>query len=167
MSFAQAIVLEYEASVPATRKCLERIPEDQLAWQPAPKSMTIGQLGLHLATTSAGVAQFIPLDSVDLPKAEFEQPSSVAQILAGIDVSAAVVRAQLWDLSDEFMKGHIHFMAGDQVVMRFSREDTARMIVLNHLYHHRGQLGVYLRLLGVPVPATFGPSADEEFNPGA
>lgn len=167
MTFAQSIVLEYESSVAATRKCLERIPQDKLAWQPDPKSMSIGQLGLHLATTSAAVAQFIPLESIDVPNPGFAQPGSVDEILAAIDASVAIVRAQLWDLSDEFMKGSIHFMADGQVVMRFTREDTARMIVLNHLYHHRGQLGVYLRLLGVPVPSTFGPSADEAFNPGA
>lgn len=167
MTFAQSIVLEYESSVPTTRKFIERIPEEKLAWKPAEKSMSIGQLALHIATTSAAVSQFIPMEEVELPSPEFVPPTSVAQLLAAVDGSAATVRAQLWDLSDDYMHGSIHFMAGGVAVMSFTREDTARMILLNHLYHHRGQLGVYLRLLDIPVPASFGPSADEQFNPGA
>jgi len=167
MTFAQAIVLEYESSVPATRKCIERIPADKLTWRPDPKSLTLGQLGQHIATTSPAVAQMITISRVDNLEPNFVQPESVEQMLAALDASAAQVREHLWNLSDDFMKGHIEFAADGVVFMRFTREDTARMIVLNHLYHHRGQLTVYLRLLGVPVPAVFGPSADEQFDPTA
>ena len=164
MTLAQTTVLEYEASVPVTRKHLERIPDDKLTWRPDPKSMSIGQLGLHLATSSGGIAEFMRLDNVEMPNFGFPEPASTAEILAALDEAAGKVRASLWDFSDEAMGGSCNFVANGHVVMSFPRMMIARDILLNHNYHHRGQLSVYLRLLGVPVPSTFGPSADEAFT---
>lgn len=167
MTLAQAAVAEYEASVPVTRKHLERIPNDKLTWRPDPKSMTIGQLGLHLAESSGGISDFMLLDNVDVSGVSFPQPESTAAIVAALDAAAMKVRANLWDFSDEAMAGNVNFMANGAVFMSFPRIAVARDILLNHNYHHRGQLSVYLRLLGVPVPSSFGPTADEAFGPAA
>ena len=167
MTLAQAIVVEYEAIVPVTRRHLERIPADMLGWRPDPKSMSIGQLGLHIAQSSGGVSGFVALESVEMPDFGFPEPATVAEMLEAFDASAAQVRANLWGLSDEQMAGSLSFTAGGETVMTFPRGGFARDIVLNHLYHHRGQLSVYLRLLGVPVPSSFGPTADEGFAPQA
>jgi uncharacterized damage-inducible protein DinB len=167
MSLAQSIVLEYEAIVPVTRRHLERIPQDKLGWKPDPKSMSIGQLGLHIAQSSAGVSAFVGHDSVEMPDFGFPEPATVEEIVAAFDAGTAQVRANLWDISDAAMAGSISFTAGGEAVMTFPRGGFARDIVLNHLFHHRGQLSVYLRLLGVPVPSSFGPTADEGFMPAA
>lgn len=167
MTLAQNAVLEYEASVPVTRRHLERIPDDKLSWRPDPKSMSIGQLGFHLATSSGGIAEFMRLDNVEMPDFGFPEPTSTAEILAALDEAAVKVRDNLWNYSDADMAGSCNFVANGQVVMSFPRTMIARDILLNHNYHHRGQLSVYLRLLGIPVPSSFGPSADESFTPNA
>lgn len=164
MTRAQEIVLEYEASVPVTRRHLERIPDDKLTWRPDPKSMTLGQLGLHLAASSGGISEFIRLDNVEMPDFGFPEPASTAEILSALDEAATKVRANLWNYSDADMAGSCNFVANGHVVMTFPRTMIARDILLNHNYHHRGQLSVYLRLLGVPVPISFGPTADEEMG---
>lgn len=167
MTLGQAIVLEFEAAAPATRRHLERLPQDKLEWKPDAKSMSAGQLGLHIAQSSGDVSAIVNLDTVDMPDMGFPQPGTTAEILAAFDGRVGKVRENLWDISDERMSGTIGFAANGEVVMNFPRGAFARDIVLNHLYHHRGQMSVYLRLLGVPVPSSFGPTADEAFTPPA
>lgn len=164
MTRAQEIVLEYEASVPVTRRHLERLPENKLSWRPEPKSMSLGQLALHLAESSGGVAEILLNDEVEAPEMGFPEATSVAQVLAALDASFAKVRATIWEMGDKVMAGSIQLVKNGEILMSFPRLGFARDILLNHNYHHRGQLSVYLRLLGVPVPSSFGPTADEQMG---
>jgi uncharacterized damage-inducible protein DinB len=140
---------------------LDRIPDDKLTWRPHAKSMSIGQLGLHIAQVPH-IAQMAQADEMPVP--EFgtpEQPTSKKAILAKLDEAMANARALLPAMDDAKMASAWRVLKGDREVMNIPKAAVIRAILLNHLYHHRGQLSVYLRLLDIPVPATYGQSADE------
>ena len=165
MSIAQTLLAEFEAQAPLTRKFLERLPEDKLAWKPHEKSMTAGQLAMHIARVPGGVIRAVEQDSMPVP--EFRspfaqpQPTNIQEILEVYDDSVRTVRATLPQLSESRMQQNFRFMQGDKEVWAMPRVQFLRDIMLNHWYQHRGQLSVYLRLLNIAVPATWGPSADE------
>lgn len=161
MSIAQSMLAEFESQAPATRKFIERLPQDKLAWQPHPRSRTAGQLALHIAGVPGFIIRAAKDDSMQLPKGNSPQPATVAEILDAFDASVATVKEILPGIDDTSMHANWSMMAGDQAVLTLPRQDFIRNILLNHWYQHRGQFGVYLRLLDVPVPATWGPSADE------
>ena len=164
-SIAQSLLAEFEMQAPVTRRFLERLPEDKLTWKPHDKSMTAGQLALHLATTPVSIARFVqdnPAQSTG--KFVFPQPASLAEILKAHDDGAAAVRELLLKFDDAAMTGTWRLVAGDKELMAVPRVGFLRNIMLNHWYQHRGQFSVYLRLLNIPVPASWGPSADEPPN---
>jgi uncharacterized damage-inducible protein DinB len=141
---------------------LERVPDDRFEWRPHQKSMSLGQLALHLAEMPGMVAGLLLEDAVPVPElGDFPSPDSKEQILEVLDESLGKVRGILSGLDDEAMMGMFRVMDGDREVMGMPKVGLARAILLNHWYHHRGQLSVYLRLLDIPVPATYGASADE------
>ncbi|HEY1806278.1 MAG TPA: DinB family protein [Terracidiphilus sp.] len=161
-SIAQSILDEFEMQAPVTRKFLERLPEDKLTWKPHEKSMTAGQLAYHLATVPVGIARFVQNNPVQASgKFEFPQPASIAEILKAHDDGVSGVRELLLKFDDRAMTETWRMMAGDKQLMAVPRVGFVRNIMLNHWYQHRGQFSVYLRLLNVPVPASWGPSADE------
>jgi len=163
-AIAQAMLTEFEAEAPGFRKCLERIPADQLAWKAHRKSMSIGQLGLHIASAAGGIARGATLDEMPTPDMDSspKEPESLEQILQTWDASVATVRELLPAMDDQRMAGTWKMVNPDgSSFLEMPRQAFLRSILLNHLYHHRGQLCVYLRLLGAPVPAIYGPSADE------
>ena len=157
--FLQELVQESET----TRRFLERIPEDQLDWRPHEKSMTVGQLGLHIAQSTGNVAQMAQADEFPMPDFSQgnQQPESLKEILTAFDESLSQAQKILPTFSDEAMGNTWSVKIGDQVVFAVPRAGMLRMIMCNHVYHHRGQLGVYLRLLGCKVPSSYGPSGDE------
>jgi uncharacterized damage-inducible protein DinB len=161
-SIAQALLAEFEAQAPLTRKFLERLPEDKLAWKPHEKSMTAGQLALHIATTTGGVVQLVQ-ENPKQARSEFvfPQPTSRDEILKAFDESEATVRNQLPKFDDAAMHETWRLVAGDRELFAVPRMSFLRDVMLSHWYQHRGQFSVYLRLLNVAVPATWGPSADE------
>jgi len=160
--FLQSILDEFNRSLPATRKHLERLPEDKLLWRPADKSLTLGALGLHIAEAPPGVSSLVLHDTFDVSTGpRFSEPASVNQILAAFESGVETARENLAKADALPMDASIVFTAGSTVVFEIPRGIFLRDVFLNHTYHHRGQLGVYLRILGVPVPSTFGPSADE------
>jgi uncharacterized damage-inducible protein DinB len=162
MTIAQAFLAEFDAQAPITRRFLERLPEDKLTWRPHAKSMTAGQLGFHLASLPGGIVHFVRDNPAQAPKSfDFPQPASGQEILDTFDESARAVRSLLPQFGDAAMKETWRMVVGEQEVMAQPREEFVRDIMFSHWYHHRGQLGVYLRLLSVAVPASFGPSADE------
>jgi len=161
MSIAQAILKEFEEQAPITRKFLERLPEDQLAWKPHEKSMSAGQLAFHLAFVPGGVVRFVQSTPAQAPDFNFPQPTSREEILKTFDESIAAVRSLLPGLNDAKMHETWRLLQGDKEVMALPREKFLRDVMLNHWYQHRGQFSVYLRMLNVPVPASWGPSADE------
>lgn len=160
---AQALAAELEKESVATRRILERVPADHLDWQPHAKSMTLGQLAIHLAGLPGAFARMGRLDGIDLSTIDFAHraPQSVDEILSTLEASLAEAKAFFDGLDDEAADAPWRFTMGEQEVSTISRHELVRSLMFNHSYHHRGQLSVYLRLLDVPVPATYGDSADE------
>jgi uncharacterized damage-inducible protein DinB len=163
MSLAQAVIDEFEAELPVTRKTLERLPDYRLEWRPHPRSMTAGQLALHMATFPGQVVLLAEHDEAPAPQfgASNPQPATQGEIMAALDESAATVRRVLSTFDDAKMRATWKLMAEDRAVMSIPRTQFLRNILLNHWYHHRGQLTVYLREVGATVPSIYGPSADE------
>jgi uncharacterized damage-inducible protein DinB len=161
-SLAQSMLAEFETQAPITRRFLERLPEDKLTWKPHEKSMTAGQLALHLATVPSGIVRFVQSNPAQAPKSfNFAQPASRAEILKAFDESVATVGSILPQFDDAAMKETWRMFAGDKEIMAQPRCEFLRDVMLSHWYQHRGQFSVYLRLLNVAVPASWGPSADE------
>lgn len=162
MPIAQLLLDEFEVQAPVTRKFLERLPEDRLTWKPHDKSMSAGQLALHLAAVPGAIIQFVQSESGQAPDfTRIPQPASLAQVLTTLEDSVATVRTLLPQVDDAAMRATFRVMAGEQEIMAQPRQQFLRDIMFSHWYQHRGQFSVYLRLLGVPVPASWGPSADE------
>jgi uncharacterized damage-inducible protein DinB len=161
MSQAQTLLAEFEQEAQTTRKFLERLPEDKLTWQPHEKSMTAGQLALHIATVPGGVMQMALAEKFPMPDTGRPQPNSMAEVLAAMDDSVATVRKLLPTVSDEQMQGMWTLVIDGKDILSMPRAAVLRNILLNHWYHHRGQFGVYLRLVGAKVPSAYGPSGDE------
>jgi uncharacterized damage-inducible protein DinB len=162
MSIAEVFVAEFDVQAPITRKFLERLPEDKLTWKPHAKSMTAGQLAYHLATVPGGIAQFVKNNPAEAPKSfDFPQPASKSEILKAFDETVATVRSELPKFSDSAMKETWRMVGDGHEMLAMPREIFVRNIMLSHWYQHRGQFAVYLRLLDVAVPSSWGPSADE------
>ena len=161
-TIARGMLEEFERECATTRKFLERLPGDRLSWRPHGKSMSAGQLGLHIAETPGLALRLALQDRFSPPNTSArEEAATVADLLAALDASAAYVREELPALDDARMRGMITIEGRDGATMELARGRFLRSIMLNHWYHHRGQLGVYLRLLEVPVPASYGPSGEE------
>jgi uncharacterized damage-inducible protein DinB len=165
MSLAESILKEFETQVPITRRYLERLPEDKLMWKPHERSMSAGQLALHLAVVPGGVirgAQQNPAQAPDFNN--IPQPSDLREVLTRFEESVATVKSVLPQFDDAEMQETWRLMQGDRELVAMPRGQFLRDIMLNHWYQHRGQFSVYLRLLNVAVPASWGPSADERPN---
>jgi len=164
MSIAQAFLAEFEQEAKTTRKLLERLPPDKLAWKPHEKSMTAGQLALHIAQSVGQVVQMASADTFDMPdfNRQNPQPASVDEVLKAHDAAVETVRRTLPTFTDAAMQATWRLVGpGGKELMAVPRAGVLRTIMLNHCYHHRGQFGVYLRLLGAKVPSVYGPSGDE------
>jgi uncharacterized damage-inducible protein DinB len=163
MPLCQQLLAEFEEQVPITRKFLERLPEDKLTWRPHERSMSAGQLALHIAGVPGGVvrgAQQNPAQAPDF--GVIPQPESLQQVLDTFDQSVGTVRSVLPQFDDASMQETWRLFAGETELSATPRAQFLRDIMLNHWYQHRGQFSVYLRLLNVSVPASWGPSADEQ-----
>jgi len=162
MATAQALLAEFEVQAPVTRRFLERLPEEKLTWKPHEKSLTAGQLALHLALVPGAIARFVQSNPAQAPQGfNFPQPASRDEILKAFDESIATVRGVLPTFDDAAMTETWRMVAGDREVLAEPRGQCLRDLMLSHWYQHRGQFSVYLRVLDVPVPASWGPSADE------
>jgi uncharacterized damage-inducible protein DinB len=150
-----------------TRKTLECVPDDKLGWKPHEKSFSLGHLASHMANLCEWGVMILGTDELDLsqPFPERADPTSTAQILEAFDEKTSAWVKAMDEATDEQMMGSWTLRMGDQVLTEFPRATNLRSFVVSHLIHHRAQLGVYLRLLDLPVPAIYGPSADE--NPFA
>lgn len=154
---------ELDVEAAATRRALERVPEDKLTWRPHPKSMTLGQLANHIALIPASICQLAAVDDFDATSADFTppQPQSHAQIMQTLEASLDAAEKYLSSVDRSAAQQIWKLSANGRQMLAMPRERMLRTILLNHWYHHRGQLSVYLRLLDVPVPVTYGRSADE------
>lgn len=160
----EALVAELDQEARGTRRVLERVPEGMLGWRPHPKSMSLGQLALHVATIPGGVSRMLGQDGIDAATVDFRQAQaeSQEQLLDGLETSVAEARAFLRDLTPERAAALWRVVRGEREVLAVPRAAAVRSILLSHWIHHRAQLGVYLRLLDVPLPALYGNSADED-----
>ena len=161
MTVAETLLSEFEAQAPVTRTFLERLPENRLTWKPHEKSMTAGQLAFHLATVPGGVVRLAQQNPAQPPNVGFPEPKNVKEILDAFDESIATVRSELPKFSDAAMQETWKMMQGDKLLFAVPRGLFLRDVMLSHWYQHRGQFSVYLRMLNVAVPASWGPSADE------
>jgi uncharacterized damage-inducible protein DinB len=166
MKIIEGLLAELEQEAATTRRVLERIPQAHLTWKPHPKSMSLGQLALHVATVPGNVAEIAAVDTVPAPPA-FIQPeaASAAELVPALRESVAKAKRALGGFDDAKMGAMWRLQNGGRDVLAMPRVAFVRAIMLNHWYHHRGQLLVYLRLLNLPVPSVYGPTADE--NPFA
>ena len=162
MLMIDGLLAELEQEALATARVLERVPAAHLSWRPHPKSWSLGQLALHVATVPATVAELAVVDVLSEPPM-FVQPeaATTAELVPAMRASIAQVRLRLGHFDDAKMTATWRLMHGTRELMAMPRVGFVRAIMLNHWYHHRGQLLVYLRLLDVAVPAIYGPSADE------
>jgi uncharacterized damage-inducible protein DinB len=166
MSTTAAILQEIDQESATTRRVLERVPGDRLTWKPHPKSMSLGELALHIAGSPGFIAEWALQDSVEFPEGStLAQPTSTTEILAAHEQSVAKAKSAINRLGDDGLGRHWQATRNGVTMFGMPKAALVRTIVLNHTYHHRGQLSVYLRLLDVKVPSIYGPSADE--NPFA
>jgi uncharacterized damage-inducible protein DinB len=161
MSIIQALQQELDQEKETTRRVLERVPGDRLAWKPHDKSMSLGQLSMHVATLPGSIAEISKQSPFSMP--QFTQPSATtaAELLPTLEESVATARLHLGTLNDADLAKMWRLVEGDREIFAVPLGALFRTIMLNHWYHHRGQLSVYLRQLNVPVPSIYGPSADE------
>lgn len=158
----QEILRELDQEAASTRRALERVPEDRLEWRPHEKSMTLGQLAMHIATIPGRIADLARESSFEA-RGDTSRPETESRerLLAAFDESLAHAREVIGGMSDADLGETWRMTRGGSELMAMPRAAVLRTILLNHWYHHRGQLTVYLRELDVPVPAIYGPSADE------
>jgi uncharacterized damage-inducible protein DinB len=162
MAIADALVPEFDHEMVTTRKLLERVPEEKFDWKPHAKSMTLGGLATH-------VANIVWWGEVTLEKPEYDaagqapEPAagSRTDLLAKFDKNVAATRAALAGKSDAELMAPWSLKQGKQTFFTMPKAAVWRSFVMNHLVHHRAQLSVYLRMNDVPLPAMYGPSADE------
>ena len=165
MAIVDSILMELEQEAKTTQRVLERIPEDKLAWKPHAKSYSLGQLAMHIAVGQGRLAEILSKDTHEIGNITQPQPASRKEILEAFSQGTADALQTLKKLNDSQLMAIWTLTKGGKVLLSAPRIGVIRSILMNHFYHHRGQLSVYLRLLDVPVPSIYGPSADE--NPFA
>ena len=163
----EPMLSELRQEAATTKRVLERVPGDRLSWKPHPKSMSLGQLSLHVASIPGNLTRLAQLDEFDASQANFDppEPVSLEEILAALEEGLKTAEDYLGGIDENTASEKWHLTSGGREVFAMARAGLLRTIMLNHWYHHRGQLSVYLRLLDVPVPVIYGRSADE--NPFA
>ena len=167
MSVAEKLLPEFDEEFAGTRKFLELVPDDKLMWKPHDKSMELGRLAWHVADFPEWCRDTLKKDSLKMTPEDGEKAmhgwegKQRADMLARFDRDLPEARAVLAKASDADMAHHWKMEWGGQVLIDSPRAEVLRKWVLNHMIHHRAQLGVYLRLNGIAIPGVYGPSADE------
>jgi uncharacterized damage-inducible protein DinB len=163
MTIPELFLAEFDEEMPSTRKILERVPEASFSWKPHEKSMTLGRLSSHIAELPARCATIITTEQfVRQPGTAPWAASSTAELLEKFDTVGAEARTALTTLRDDQLQVIWSIKMGDRTIAAMPRVMALRRVFLDHLIHHRAQLGVFLRLLDVPIPGMFGPSADDQ-----
>lgn len=169
MRTSELLLQDFDIEISNTRRTLERIQDDKRDWTPHPKSMPMGRLAMHCATLPLFGLYIIEDNGMDLAAPTRPHPSLVWEsrdtALQALDDAAAQCRAAMASASDEHLAQEWLFKWGDQIISKAPRSLSFRQMCFDHLIHHTAQLGVYLRLNDIPVPALYGPSADEQWSP--
>jgi uncharacterized damage-inducible protein DinB len=165
MPLNSLLMPEFDQEMANTRKVLVRVPEDRLTWKPHVKSMSLAELATHLASIPGWTTFTLESEFLDMGTPEASQApktvSSLQELLALFDKGVTAARTALAAASDECLQAVWSLRTGEQTLFTMPRIAVLRTFILNHGIHHRGQLEVYLRLNDVPLPAIYGPSADE------
>jgi uncharacterized damage-inducible protein DinB len=166
MGLSESLLPEFDHEMGNTRKTLERVPDDKSDWKPHQKSMAMGGLATHLSNIPTWAVYTIDEDSLDLapegkPLPPAELAKSQTELLANFDNNAAKARAAIAGASDEELFKPWSLFSNGNKILTMPKIAVLRSFVMNHMIHHRAQLGVYLRLNDIPVPSIYGPSADE------
>ena len=163
----ESMVSEFGEEAATTKRVLERVPSDKLSWKPHQKSMSLGQLALHVASIPGNLTKLTQMEEFDVSQANFNppEPKDLGEIHAALDDSIQSATEYLSGMDQKRAAANWSLKAGSRELFCRPRIAVIRSIMLNHWFHHRGQLSVYLRLLDVPVPVIYGRSADE--NPFA
>ncbi len=164
MSIVDAMIQEFTQESANTRKALMRVPEDKFGWKPHEKSMTMGELASHLADAPEWVDDILNTDEFTIDLSQFKPfvASTHAELLEVFDANTAAALKLLQGQSDDHLKQIWRLKLGPVTLFELPRAQVLRSMIFNHTIHHRGQLTVYLRLNNIPVPALYGPSADEQ-----
>jgi uncharacterized damage-inducible protein DinB len=166
MPIKDSLLPEYDHELATTRRLLERVPDADMGWRPHPKSFTLGQLAGHIANLPFWCLTTIQTTVLDVDTvgeaALAREPASTAAMLANFDKAVKEARAALAGCGDGELMSPWTLKKGDLEIFTMPKISALRSFVMNHLIHHRGQLSVYLRLRDVPLPAIYGPSADEQ-----
>ena len=160
VKLADAIVAEIEQEAEATKRLLDIVPEDKLSWRPHHKAMSLGELALHIALIQGGVATMVDQEFGNVPDFAFREAESRDEIVQAFIESTKTAKEIVSATSDEKAAGIWQLRAGEEVVLTMPRAAFWRVGMLNHYYHHRGQLSTYLRQLDLPLPSVYGPTAD-------
>ena len=162
MALVDALLPEFDREMTTTRKVLERVPEDKFAWKPHAKSFSLGALAAHVATLPTWGKETLDKSEIDIAGGQPPAaPASKAELLTAFDRHVAATRSALAGRSDAELLATWTLKRGGTTIFSMPKTAVLRSFVFSHLIHHRGQLCVYLRLLDVPVPSIYGPSADE------
>ncbi len=164
MALKDGLIAELKHEASMTRKMLERVPASSFGWKPHEKSMTLGRLATHIAELLHWVTDIVNFDDYDFAARPFSSytAASAEELVAIHDEKVSTAVADLASSDNELFDKHWIVRRGEQVFYDLPKKVAIRSWAYNHLYHHRGQLSVYLRLLDVPVPGMYGPSADEK-----
>lgn len=160
-TLSEQLLAELARETHTTRRVLERVPNDKLTWMPHPTSRSLGALALHVAIVPGAIADLVSVPVRQVPTFTTPEPTSLSEILSGFDDSIANATQRLSEWSNADLAAQWTLAHGETTVMSMPRIDMVRAVMFNHWYHHRGQLTVYLRMLGVGIPSVYGPSADE------
>jgi len=164
MPLSDALLPEFDHETGVTRRLLERLPDDKFEWTPHPKSMPLGRLAAHVAEVLTWLPETVHKNEINWDTTAPSQPKNFptrADVLKYFDESRDAARSALAGVSDAELMQPWSFKKDGQVVFSQPKVGVIRSMVLNHMIHHRAQLGVYLRMQNVPLPAMYGPSADE------
>ncbi len=169
MTTSAILLQDFDSEISNTRRTIERVPEDKNDWTPHPKSMPLGKLAMHCATIPLLGFYIIEDEGMDLANSKRQHVPLVFEsreaCLRQLDESSAKCRAAIAAASDEHLAALWRFSFGEQLISNAPRSLSFRQMCFDHLIHHTAQLGVYLRLNDIPVPALYGPSADEQWSP--
>jgi uncharacterized damage-inducible protein DinB len=163
MAMNEPLMMELQHEAESTRKMLERLPKEKLSWKPHEKSMSLGRLAMHLAEIPGWVNATLLADELDFSKMDYKmtEATSSEEVVKIFDEKLASALDVLKNTEDATMMNMWTMRDGETIYFTMPKIAVLRSFVYSHLIHHRGQMSVYLRLLDVPVPGSYGPSADD------
>lgn len=161
MTLTERLIGELTQEAETTRRVLERVPEEKLSWKPHPKSMSLGQLALHVAMIPGRIADLVSVTEQEIPNVPRPEAKSVEELTSTLSSSVAHAEGKLRGWDEQGLDVPLRLTREGKTVLQMPRYNMIRTVMLNHWFHHRAQLTVYFRLLDVPVPSVYGGSADE------